>query len=187
MLKVNEEIPEIKTNAYYEDEIKEINLSDYRGKWLVLLFYPADFTFVCPTELEQAAENYDKFKEQDAEIMSVSRDTAYVHKAWQDHSEAISKVDYPMLADPTGEICGEFGTHIPEEGVSQRATFIINPEGKVKSIEIHDNDIGRNIMETLRKLKAAKFVRENDGEVCPANWDTGDDSLETGVDQVGEI
>jgi len=187
MLGIGETIPEIKAEVYHKDEIDTISLSDFRGQWLVLLFYPADFTFVCPTELEEAALLEDEFKAEGAQIMSVSTDTAFVHKAWHDTSEAISKVQFPMLADPTRNICDTFGTLIPEEGVSRRASYIIDPEGKIVAFEMHDNSIGRNIREILRKLKASRFVRESDGLVCPASWEPGKDTLKPGVDLVGKI
>ena len=187
MIKIGENIPDITVEAYHQDEIKKIKLSQYKGKWLVLLFYPADFTFICPTELEEAAELYDEFKKLNAEIMSVSTDTGFVHKAWHDHSPAIKKVKYPMIADPAGKLCKEFGTYIEEEGLSLRGSFIIDPDGVLKAIEIHDNSIGRCAQEILRKLKAAKFVRENKGQVCPASWEPGKKTLKPGLDLVGKI
>ncbi len=186
MLKIGQKIPDFSVEAFHNNEIKKINLID--EKWLVLLFYPADFTFVCPTELEEAALYYEEFKKQGAEIMSVSTDTAFVHKAWHDNSEAIKKIRYPMIADPTGTICKAFGTYIEEEGVSVRATFIIDPDGVLKAMDIHDNSIGRSADEILRKLQAAKFVRDNNGAlVCPANWKPGKDTLKPGLDLVGKI
>jgi len=187
MIRVGDTIPDMELEAYHEDDIKKIKLLDQKGKWLVLIFYPADFTFVCPTELEDAAKLYDEFKKEGAEIMCVSTDTAFVHKAWHDNSEAIGKVNYPMLADPTGKLSKEFGTYIEEEGLSLRGTFIINPEGEVVTLEIHNNDIGRSIKETLRKLQAARFVSEHNGKVCPASWTPGEDVLTPGVDLVGKI
>ena len=187
MIQTNQKIPDIELEAFHNNEIKKIKLSDYKGKWLVLLFYPADFTFICPTELEEAANLYEEFKKSDAEILSVSTDTAFVHKAWHDSSPSIKKIQYPMLADPTGRLCKEFGTYIENEGISLRGSFIIDPDGVVKCVEIHDNSIGRNAKETLRKLKAAKFVRENKGQVCPANWDEGKKTLKPGLDLVGKI
>lgn len=187
MIGVGDTIPDMELDAYHEGEIKKVKLNDYRGKWLVLVFYPADFTFVCPTELEEAAEHHAQFMKEGAEIMSVSTDTAFSHKAWHDHSPAIKKIKYPMLADPTGATCREFGTYIEKEGLSLRATFIIDPNGVVKSMEMHDNDIGRNIKETLRKLQAAKFVSEHKGMVCPASWTPGGKTLRPGVELVGKI
>ncbi len=187
MIGVGDTIPDMELDAYHEGEIKKVKFNDYRGKWLVLVFYPADFTFVCPTELEEAAEHHAQFAKEGAEIMSVSTDTAFSHKAWHDNSPAIKKIKYPMLADPTGATCREFGTYIEKEGLSLRATFIIDPNGVVKSIEMHDNDIGRNIKETLRKLQAAKFVSEHKGMVCPASWTPGGKTLKPGVELVGKI
>ena len=152
-----------------------------------MLFYPADFTFICPTELEEAANYDDEFKKIGAEILSVSTDTVYVHKAWHDISPAIKKIKYPMLADPTGNLCREFGTYIDEAGLSLRGTFIIDPDGVLKSYEIHDNSIGRSAKEILRKVQAAKFVRENKGEVCPASWEPGKKTLKPGLNLVGKI
>ncbi len=187
MVDINETVPDFEVEAYYENEIKKLKLSDYKGKWVVMLFYPADFTFICPTELEEAADNYDKFKELDAEVLSVSTDTAFVHKAWHDNSEAIKKIKFPMIADPSGKICREFGTYIENEGLSLRATFIIDPDGVLKAMDIHDNSIGRSAKEIIRKLQAAKFVRENKGLVCPASWEPGKDTLKPGLDLVGRI
>ena len=187
MIMVGDTIPDMEFEAFQDNGIKKARTIDYKGKWLVLLFYPADFTFVCPTELEEAAGLYGEFRKEGAEIISVSTDTAFVHKAWHDTSPAIKKVEYPMAADPTGKMCRLFGTYIEDEGVSLRATFIIDPEGVVKSIEKHDNSIGRNAHETLRKLRAAKFVSEHKGRVCPAGWEPGADTLEPGVGLVGKI
>lgn len=184
---VGEPIPDMAFEAYHEDKVVDIALSDYRGKWLILFFYPADFTFICPTELEEMADYHEKFKAEGAEILSVSTDTVFVHKAWHDTSDAIKKIKFPMVADPTGELSQSFGTYIYEEGVSLRGTFIIDPEGVLKSVEINDNSIGRSAKELLRKVQAAKFVAEHDGKVCPASWTPGDDTLEPGLDLVGKI
>ena len=187
MIKIGDKIPDFELKAFQDDKEKKLKLTDYKGKWIVLIFYPADFTFICPTELEEAAHYYDEFKKLGAEILSVSTDTVFVHKAWHDNSPAIKKVKYPMIADPTGKLCREFGTYIEEEGLSLRGTFIIDPDGIVKSLEIHANNIGRNTEEILRKLQAAKFVRENPGEVCPVSWKPGKKTLKPGMDLVGKI
>lgn len=187
MVKINEKVPDFELEAYQNEQTKKIKLSDYKGKWVVLIFYPADFTFICPTELEEAAEMYEDFKKQGAEIMSVSTDTVFVHKAWHDNSPSIKKIKYPMLADPTGKLCREFGTYIEAEGLSLRGTFIIDPDGVLKTMEIHDNSIGRSTKEILRKLQAAKFVRENKGLVCPASWEPGKKTLKPGLELVGKI
>lgn len=187
MININSIVPDFELDAYQNNTIKKIKLSDYKGKWVVLIFYPADFTFVCPTELEDAASFYEEVKKLDGEIMSVSTDTAFVHKAWHDSSPAISKIKYPMLADPTGNVTRMFGTYIEEEGLSLRGTFIIDPDGVLKTIEIHDNNIGRSAKEMLRKLQAAKFVREHKGNVCPAKWEPGEAVLTPGVELIGKI
>jgi len=187
IVSINNSAPEFTAKAFYKNEIKEISLSDFKGKWVVLFFYPADFTFVCPTELGELADNYKKFQEMNTEILSVSKDTAFVHKAWHDNSETIKKVEFPMLADPTGKICSAYGTLIEEEGLSLRATFIIDPEGKIKAFEFHHNDIGRSIVELIRKIEAAQFVREHKGQVCPINWKKGDKTLKPSLDLVGKI
>jgi len=187
MVKIGHRIPDFELDAYVGDEIQKIRLSDSKGKWLVLVFYPADFTFVCPTELQEIARLYPKFKAEGAEVMSVSTDTVFVHKAWHDHSPAIRQIAYPMVADPSGNLCREFGTLIEEEGLSLRGSFIVDPDGVLKAFELHDNSIGRSGAELLRKLQAAKFVREHGGEVCPANWQPGDKTLKPGLDLVGKI
>lgn len=187
MVKIGQKVNDFELSVYHNDDIKKVKLSDFKNKWLVLLFYPADFTFVCPTELEEAATHYEAFQKVGAEIISVSTDTVYAHKAWHDVSPAIKKIKYPMGADPTGNLCREFGTYIDTDGLSFRGTFIIDPDSVLKTIEIHDNSIGRSAKEILRKVQAAKFVRENKGEVCPASWEPGKKTLKPGLDLVGKI
>ena len=187
MLRINEVVPEFETKAFHENKIKKIKLSDYKGKWVVMFFYPADFTFICPTELEELARNYEKLKSMQVEILSVSTDTEFVHKAWHDNSPAIKNVNFPMLADPTGKICKLFGTYIREEGLALRGSFIIDPDGILKAYEMHDNSIGRSAEELIRKIQAAQFVKEHGGEVCPANWKPGSKTLKPGLDLVGKI
>jgi len=187
MLNINSIVPDFELDSYRDNNIKKVRLSDYKGKWVVLIFYPADFTFVCPTELEDAALHYEEVKDLNGEIMSISTDTAFVHKAWHDSSPAIGKINYPMLSDTTGQVCRVFGTYIENEGLSLRGTFIINPDGILKTIEIHDNSIGRSAKEMVRKLEAAKFVREHDGNVCPASWEPGKDTLKPGIDLIGKL
>jgi NADH-dependent peroxiredoxin subunit C len=187
MIRIGDRIPDFKADALIGGEIKKIKMHDYLGRWMVLIFYPADFSFVCPTELEDAAKHYEEFRKAGAEVFSISTDTVYAHLAWHDTSPSIAKIAYPMVADPSGKICKEFGTYLEEEGLSLRGTFIIDPDGIVKTIEIHDNSLGRNIAETLRKLKAAVHVREFPGEVCPVNWEPGKKTLKPGADLVGKI
>ncbi len=186
-LSVGDRITDFKFKFYQDGKFHEGRMSDYEGKWTILFFYPADFTFVCPTELEEMADFYEKFQAEGAEVISVSTDTEFTHKAWHDSSKAIGKIKYPMASDPTGEMAISLGTYIPEEGLSLRGTFIIDPEGIIKSIEINDNSIGRSASELLRKLQAAKFVSEHKGLVCPASWKPGDDTLEPSEELVGKI
>lgn len=187
MIKINEKAPEFTSDAFHNEQINRISLKDYKGKWVVLFFYPADFTFVCPTELGELADHYEELKKLNTEVLSVSVDTAFVHKAWHDESSTIKKIDYPMIADPTHTICNAYGTLIETEGLSLRATFIIDPKGIVKTIEIHDNSIGRSVEELIRKIEAAQFVEKNGGEVCPASWKPGKKTLKPGLDMVGKI
>lgn len=187
MLKIGQEVPDLTVQAFHNEEIKTIRLSDYRGKWLVMVFYPGDFTFICPTELEETAERYPEFQKLGAEVMSVSTDSAYVHKAWHDQSPAIKKVAYPMLADTTGELSRAFGTYQDGTGVALRGSFIIDPDGVLQAMEINNLSIGRSADELLRKVQAAQFVREHPGEVCPASWRPGGTTLRPGLDLVGKI
>ena len=184
---INEKVPDLEFEVYVNDSFKKVRFGDYKGKWLVLFFYPADFTFVCPTELEDLQKNYEAFKRLNAEVISVSTDTVYVHKAWHDQSPRIKEVKYPMAADPAGKLSRAFGVYLEEEGVSLRGTFIINPEGILKAIEINDNSIGRNASEILRILEAAKFVAEHNGMVCPASWTPEKKALSPGIDLVGKL
>jgi NADH-dependent peroxiredoxin subunit C len=186
-IEINKPAPEFTAEVFQDGEIKKVSLSDYKGKWTILVFYPADFTFVCPTELGSLADSYEEFKALGAEVLSISTDTVFVHKAWWDSSETIKKIKYPMVADPTGKICRAYGTYIEEEGLSLRGTFLIDPEGVLKAWELHDNSIGRSSKELMRKVKAAQFVREHGDEVCPANWEPGESTLKPGLDLVGKI
>lgn len=184
---IGTQLPPLDIEIYHTEEKKKVQLADYRGKWLILFFYPADFTFICPTELEEMADLYDQFVGLGAEVISVSTDTAFVHKAWHDNSAAIKKVRFPMAADPTGKLCKALGTYIEDEGLSYRASFIIDPDGLIKAYEVHDNNIGRSAAELLRKLQAAQYVRDHGGEVCPAKWKPGEKTLRPGLDLVGKI
>jgi len=184
---IGHEIPDTELEAFHNEEIKKIKLSDYRGKWLILFFYPADFTFVCPTELSEMADNYEEIQKLGGEVLSVSTDTVFVHKAWHDTSESIKKIKFPMLSDTRHKLCKMFGTYIPDEGLSLRGTFVIDPDGVLRIVEVNDNSVGRNAKELVRKLQAAKFVREHGGNVCPANWEPGDETLKPGLDLVGKL
>jgi peroxiredoxin (alkyl hydroperoxide reductase subunit C) len=187
MVKINEQAPEFTAKAFHDGEVKTVSLSDYKGKWVILFFYPADFTFICPTELGEMADHYEEVQNINTEVLSISTDTEFVHKAWYDNSDTIKKIKFPMVADPTGKICKDYGTYIDEEGLSLRATFIIDPDGNVKFFEMHDNSIGRSVKEIIRKLKAAQYVREHGNEVCPVEWEEGKETLKPGLDLVGKI
>ncbi len=194
ILRIGSELPELELAVYdpKKDQDTTIKTKSYKTKkWLIFFFYPADFTFICPTELEDMAEHYSEFQKAGAEILSVSTDTVFVHKAWHDHSEAIKKVKFPMVADPTGTLAKLFGTYISsggDAGLSLRGSFLFDPDGVMKAMEIHDNSVGRSAKELLRKLKAAKFVFDNGGvQVCPANWEPGEKTLKPGMDLVGKI
>ena len=184
---INQKLFDFECDAYHDGEFTRVSTEDILGKWSVFFFYPADFTFVCPTELEDLSNKYEEFKKVDCEIYSVSTDTHFVHKAWHDASESIRKITYPMLADPTGALSRAFGVMIEEDGMAYRGTFVVNPEGKIKLAEIQDNSIGRNADELLRKVEAAQFVATHDGEVCPAKWKKGAETLKPSIDLVGKI
>lgn len=184
---IGQKLEPFNLDAFFNNQFIKINSDSLKGKWLVLFFYPADFTFVCPTELGDMADTYEAFQKENAEILSVSTDTNFVHKAWFDESETIKRIKFPMLADPTGNFCRSLGTYIESEGLSYRATVIVDPDGIIQSYEINNNSIGRNAAEILRKLQAAKFVREHSGELCPAKWKPGEKTLKPGIDLIGKI
>lgn len=184
---INTVIPEFKLEAYADGKFINISDVDLRGRWSILFFYPADFTFVCPTELVDMAERHEDFEALGAEVFAVSTDSQFTHKAWHDSSESIAKVNYPMLADKTGCLSDAFGVLDPSTFMAYRATVIIDPEGKVKVFEINDNGIGRNSDEILRKLQAAQFVAEHGDQVCPARWKPGSSTLKPGIELVGKI
>jgi NADH-dependent peroxiredoxin subunit C len=184
---INTAIKPFKSTAYHNGKFVPVSDADLKGKWSVVVFYPADFTFVCPTELGDLADNYAEFKKLGVEIYSVSTDTHFTHKAWHDTSDTIKKIEYPMVGDPTGAITRNFEVMIEEEGLALRGTFVINPEGIIKLCEIHDNGIGRDAKELLRKVQAAQYVASHPGEVCPAKWTPGQATLAPSLDLVGKI
>lgn len=184
---IGQKIPDLPFEMFHKNGFKKTSLAKFEGKWLILFFYPADFTFVCPTELEDLARHYEKLQALGVEICGVSTDTVFTHKAWFDHSKAISQVTYPLIADPTSIISRSFGVYIEEEGLARRGTFIIDPDGILQAYEVHANNIGRSVDELIRKIEAAQFVREHGGEVCPANWKPGEKTLTPGIELVGKI
>src|SRR5262245_58957827 len=184
---INTQVKPFKAQAYHNGKFTTVSDADLKGKWSVVCFYPADFTFVCPTELGDLADHYAQFKKLGVEVYSVSTDTHFTHKAWHDTSDTIKKIEYPMVGDPTGLLTRNFDVMIEEEGLALRGTFVINPEGQIKIAEIHDLGIGRSATELLRKVQAAQYVATHDGEVCPASWQPGAETLSPSLDLVGKI
>ena len=184
---INTKVLPFSATAYHNGDFVPVTEADLTGKWSVVFFYPADFTFVCPTELGDLADNYAEFQKMGVEIYGVSTDTHFTHKAWHDTSDTIKKVQYPLVGDPTGRISRNFQVMIEEDGMANRGTFVINPEGEIKLFEVHDNGIGRDASELLRKVKAAQYVASHPGEVCPAKWKEGAATLKPSLDLVGKI
>lgn len=184
---INTEVKPFKATAFHNGKFVPVTNEDLKGKWSVFVFYPADFTFVCPTELGDLADNYAEFQKMGVEIYSVSTDTHFTHKAWHDTSDTIGKITYPMLADPTLALSRNFEVLIEEEGLALRGTFVVNPEGQIKVLEVHDNGIGRDAKELLRKVQAAQYVAAHPNEVCPAKWTPGAATLTPSLDLIGKI
>lgn len=187
MSMIQKEVSDFSVQAYHNDEFKTVAKQDILGKWTVFFFYPADFTFVCPTELEDLANSYEKFQGAGCEVYSVSCDTEYVHKAWHDASDTIKKIRYPMLADPTGALARDFDVYIEAKGLAERGSFIVNPEGKIVAYEVTAGNVGRNADELFRRVQASQFVAQHDGEVCPAKWQPGAATLKPSLDLVGQL
>ncbi len=184
---INTEVKPFKVNAFHNGKFVTVSNEDLKGKWSVFIFMPAAFTFNCPTEVEDAADNYAEFQKAGAEVYIVTTDTHFSHKVWHETSPAVGKAQFPLLGDPTHQLTRAFDVHIDEEGLALRGTFIIDPQGVIKTLEIHDNAIARDVKETLRKLKAAQFVASHPGEVCPAKWQEGANTIKPSLDLVGKI
>ena len=184
---INTQVQPFKTTAYQNGEFVEITDASLKGKWSVLIFMPAAFTFNCPTEIEDAADHYAEFQKLGAEVYVVTTDTHFSHKVWHETSPAVGKAQFPLVGDPTHQLTRAFGVHIEEEGLALRGTFIINPDGVIKTLEIHVNAIVRDVSETLRKLKAAQYTAANPGQVCPAKWKEGEKTIAPSLDLVGKI
>jgi len=184
---VNTTVKPFKAQAFHNGKFVEVTDANLRGKWSAVVFYPADFTFVCPTELGDLADMYGEFQKIGLEIYAVSTDTHFTHKAWHDASDTIKKIKYPMIGDPTGTITRNFGVMIEEEGLALRGTFLINPEGVIKAIEVNDLGIGRSAADLLRKAQAAQYVAAHPNEACPASWKPGEETLTPSLDLVGKI
>ncbi|MCC6073106.1 alkyl hydroperoxide reductase subunit C [Massilia sp. GCM10020059] len=184
---INTQVPAFKAQAFHNGKFVEVTNESLKGKWSVIIFMPAAFTFNCPTEVEDAATNYAEFQKAGAEVYIVTTDTHFSHKVWHETSPAVGQAQFPLVGDPTHALTRAFGVHIEEEGLALRGTFIVNPEGVIKTMEVHDNAIARDVSETLRKLKAAQFVASHPGQVCPAKWNEGAKTLTPSLDLVGKI
>lgn len=182
---IGKEISDFTVQAYAGGAFQEVKKEDILGKWSVFFFYPADFTFICPTELEDLANKYGEFQDVNCEIYSVSCDSHFVHKAWHDASKTIQKIQYPMLADPTGKLARDFDVMIEEDGMAERGSFIVNPEGRIVAYEVTAGNVGRNADELLRRVQASQFVAEHGDQVCPAKWQPGAETLTPSLDLVG--
>ena len=184
---INTKLMEFEADAYQNGEFIKVTTDDVLWKWSIFFFYPADFSFVCTTELGDVQDHYAALQAIDCEVYSVSTDSHFVHKAWADATDTIGKIQYPMIADPTGKISRFFGVMDEEAGQAYRGSFVVNPRGEIKAYEIHDMGIGRNADELVRKLEAAQFVEEHGDQVCPANWKPGADTIAPSLDLVGKI
>jgi peroxiredoxin (alkyl hydroperoxide reductase subunit C) len=184
---INTQVQPFKATAFQQGEFIPVTDASLKGKWSVIVFMPAAFTFNCPTEVEDAANNYAEFQKIGAEVYIVTTDTHFSHKVWHETSPAVGKAKFPLVGDPTHALTRAFGVHIDEEGLALRGTFIVNPEGVIKTMEVHSNEIARDMSETLRKLKAAQFTAANPGQVCPAKWKEGEKTLKPSLDLVGKI
>ncbi|MBA6411685.1 alkyl hydroperoxide reductase subunit C [Parahaliea sp. F7430] len=187
MALINTEIKPFKASAFKNGEFIEVSNKDIEGKWAVFFFYPADFTFVCPTELADLADHYEELKSRGVEVFSVSTDTHFTHKAWHETSDTIGKISYAMIGDPTGEITRNFDVMREDQGLANRGTFVVDPDGVIQVMEITAEGVGRDAKELVRKIKAAQYVRDNPGQVCPAAWKEGEDTLAPSLDLVGKI
>src|SRR5690349_6159146 len=185
---IGQVIPEGTYQTYHQNEMQSVTLRSYEGRWLILVFYPGDFTFICPTELEDLGMLYPEFTKLNAEVLGISTDSVYVHKAWRDTSPAVKDLPFPLLADPGGRLAQRLGVYVVQEGAALRGSFIFDPDGKLCAYEMHHNAIGRNMGELIRKLQAAVFVREHGGvEVCPAGWRPGQKTLKPDLDLVWKL
>jgi peroxiredoxin (alkyl hydroperoxide reductase subunit C) len=184
---VGQKAPQFSGAVYHAGKVTTLDTAKLKNKWLILYFYPADFTFVCPTELGDVADHYAELQKLGAEVIAISTDTEWSHKVWADISPIIKKVKYPMLADPTGEVCRAYGVYIEEDGLAQRGRFIIDPKGVLKAAEVTDGPLGRNVEEGIRQLKALQHIAKNPGQACPANWKPGNATLTPGAKLAGKL
>ncbi len=184
---IGRELKPFAATAFHNHDFVEVTDADVRGEWAVFFFYPADFTFVCPTELEDLADHYAELKGMGVEVYAVSTDTHFSHMAWHASSPAIGKIKFPMIGDQNHTLSANFGVLREGQGLADRGTFVTDPDGVIQLVEITSEGVGRNAAELVRKIKAAQFVRANPGQVCPAKWDQGAATLTPGVEHVGKI
>jgi NADH-dependent peroxiredoxin subunit C len=184
---INTTVQPFKVQAFKNGKFIEVTEQSLKGKWSAFIFMPAAFTFNCPTEVEDAADNYPEFQKLGTEVYIVTTDSHFAHKVWHETSPAVGKAKFPLIGDPTHVLTNMFGVHIPEDGMALRGTFVINPEGVIKTAEVHSNEIARDVKETLRKLKAAQYTAAHPGEVCPAKWNEGASTITPSLDLVGKI
>ena len=184
---INTQVQPFKAQAFHNGKFIEVTEASLKGKWSVVIFMPAAFTFNCPTEVEDAAEHYAEFQKANTEVYIVTTDTHFSHKVWHETSPAVGKAKFPLVGDPTHQLTNAFDVHIAEEGLALRGTFIVNPDGIIKTMEVHSNEIARDVKETLRKLKAAQYTAAHPGEVCPAKWNEGAKTIAPSLDLVGKI
>ena len=184
---INTQVQPFKVQAFKNGKFVEVTEQDLKGKWSVLIFMPAAFTFNCPTEVEDAADNYAEFQKLGTEVYIVTTDSHFAHKVWHETSPAVGKAKFPLIGDPTHALAKMFDVLIAEDGMARRGTFVVNPDGIVKTAEVHSNEIARDVKETLRKLKAAQYTAAHPGEVCPAKWNEGAETITPSLDLVGKI
>ena len=184
---INTQVVAFKNEAFHNGKFITVTNETLKGKWNVFIFMPAAFTFNCPTEVEDAADNYAEFQKAGAEVYIVTTDSHFAHKVWHETSPAVGKAKFPLIGDPTHVLSRGFGVHIDEDGMSLRGTFIIDPQGMIKTMEVHSNEIARDVKETLRKLKAAQYTAANPGQVCPAKWNEGAKTIAPSLELVGKI
>lgn len=189
MFSIDQKFPDFSLEAYFpgKDSVGRVSLRDFSGKWFILFWYPADFTFVCPTELADLNVRYEEFKAQNAEVMGVSTDTVWTHKGWVESEELLSGLKFPLAADHNGMLAKNLGIYDESSGMAQRAAFIIDPHGILRAADVVSDAIGRSAGELLRKLKALKFVAEHPGKVCPASWDEGEKTLSPSIKIAGKV
>ena len=184
---INTKLQPFTATAFKNGEFVDVTDEDLLGAWSIVFFYPADFTFVCPTELGDLADHYDELRGLGVEVYSVSTDTHFTHKAWHGSSETIGKIQYAMIGDPTGTVSRNFDILREDEGLANRGTFVLDPDGVIQVMEVTAEGVGRHAAELVRKVRAAIYVRKNPGEVCPAKWEEGGETLAPSLDLVGKI